>query len=139
MALQEKTFKRDLKYSLRHRPPYLPEECKAWDIDYVEVRNGQIRAILEVAETQYPLERVDLRYKQGHKFVLKKLYELTKIPVYIVYHNPELIYFKPELIYFKPELIYFKPELIYFKRFTLVTNQIDILSEKDYWDWIKTL
>ena len=66
------------------------------------------------------------------KFVLKKLYELTKIPVYIVYH-------KPELIYFKPELIYFKPELIYFKRFTSVTNQIDILSEKDYWDWIKTL
>ena len=80
-----------------------------------------------------------MRYKQGHKFVLKKLYGLTKIPVYIVYHKPELIYFKPELIYFKPELIYFKPELIYFKRFTLVTNQIDILSGKDYWDWIKTL
>jgi len=118
VALQEKTFKRDLKYSLRHRPPYLPEECKAWNIDYVEVRNGKIKAILEIAETTYPLEKVDLRYKQGHKFVLKKLYELTKIPVYIVYH---------------------KPELIYFKRFTLVTNQIDILSEKDYWDWIKTL
>ena len=118
MALQEKTFKRDLKYSLRHRPPYLPEECKAWNIDYVEVRNGKIKAILEIAETTYPLEKVDLRYKQGHKFVLKKLYELTKIPVYIVYHNPELTYFK---------------------RFTLVTNQIDILSGKDYWDWIKTL
>ena len=56
--------------------------------------------------------------KAGVKETKLRRYELTKIPVYIVYHNPELTYFK---------------------RFNLVTNQIDILSEKDYWDWIKTL
>jgi len=94
MALQEQTFKRDLKYSNWHRPPNLPDYCKAWNIDYVEVRNNKIVAFIEISDTSYPIEKVDLKFKKGHKFVLSLLTELTKIPSYIVFHNSDLSRFK---------------------------------------------
>ena len=92
MSLEEKTYQRKLDYSLWHRK--LPSYCKAWNIDFVEVRNGRIVAFMEVAETIYPLELVDLKFKLGHKWLLDTLTKLTTIPSYIMFHNPNLTQFK---------------------------------------------
>lgn len=116
MVKKEITNERDLKYSLWHRT--LSDRCLTWNIDFVEVRRDEIVALIEVAETNYPLELVDLRFKQGHKFLLEKIYQMTKIPVYIVFHNFDMTFFK---------------------RFNLVNGLIDLLTEKDYRNWLENL
>lgn len=116
MSLQEKTFYRSLKYSLWHRK--LPSFCKAWNIDFVEVRNGKIVAFMEISETNYPLDKVDLKFKKGHYWLLSKLSQMTNIPSFIIFHNSELSKFK-----------------IY----DLVNKKCSTMTEEEYKKWLCNL
>ena len=77
---KEATGKRDLKYSGWHRT--LSAACLATDLDFVEVRGGQIKALIETKRLQG-----EIKFFQRKTFLL--IGEALGIPVYGVYHNLE--------------------------------------------------
>lgn len=98
MAQQEFSGERKLGYSQWHRYPNLPGGCYAFNIDFVEVRDGRPKGFFEIAETKFALETINAGYvkqfKFGHLKILQFLSNYTKLPSFVVFHNADLRRFK---------------------------------------------
>ena len=79
MTRPEYSGKRDLTYSKWHRT--IGEECVATNLDYIEVRYGKIKAIIEEKDDRA------MGVKNWQMRVFKEVASVLKVPLYIVFHN----------------------------------------------------
>lgn len=134
MPLREITARRPTNFSWWHRR--LPAWCCQADIDVVEVRNGRVVAFLETIEiakenfksagewirddpwlhSLHPKEEYALW--DTKKVVLNFLVGTTRVPIYIIYHTPDMS----------------QMHILNFR-----TKQFLVYSEEDFSAWIQLL
>lgn len=124
MTKQERTFNRDLTYSLWHRHK-CPQWCYATDLDWLEVRSnadGSLR-IAAIIETKHMGEGIT----QFQIKVFTTLSRLTGIPFYLVRFDTELENFV---------VTEYKQE----NGDDQITGYTcDVQSEEEYLEWLRNL
>lgn len=79
MVRPEFSNKRDLTYSNWHRT--LPDRCATTNIDWVEVRDNKIVAIIEDKD----IRAKGIRIWQAR--IMQQIATALKVPFYVVFHN----------------------------------------------------